>query len=156
MPEFLSNDTAVKDFETEPIFCTGKIKLLRELFKDKQIVKSDSRTAILAKYAHNCLGAALVTYFTALEELSAYEGVEYKNILKILKFTDHFKLTYSTVPGKHGRGYAGKCFPKDVDALNFEYEDRNIGKIMKTIADVNSFFREGISSAPKGGFGKHA
>lgn len=142
MPEFLSNDMAVKDFETEPIICTSRIKLLRELFKGKQLVKSDSRTAMLAKYAHNCLGAALVTYFNSVDELCAYEGVEYRNVVKILGLTNHFNMIYSKVPGKHGRGYAGKCFPKDVDALNFEYGDRNIGRLMKAVSEANSFFRE--------------
>ena len=152
MPEFLSDRTAVEDFENQTLVCTcvgsqyEKSKqdadLFRRVFADRKIIEMSSMEAILAKYIHNIFGALKVTYFNAAYDLARQLDSSYNNIIKCLVSTGHISKTYTDVPGHDGkRGFGGKCFDKDLRAFEKLFRYTRFGKIIEPIDKLNCEIR---------------
>lgn len=121
MPEFLTERTAAADFEKLPILVGGAgrdMTGLSEVFPFKRILSLSNTEAELAKLTHNCFGAFKVSYFNIIEELSRKLGADYARVLTGAMITGFIEPTHTMVPGPDGlRGYGGKCFPENVDAM---------------------------------------
>ena len=63
MPEFLTERTAVADFNTQPIIFSNHHELLKKIFVGKEYLEMTTLEAEITKYAHNVFGALKVTYF---------------------------------------------------------------------------------------------
>ena len=145
LPEFL------REYHTEhDIFFPARIVIgecckehgdvLENLFKNLNapIVRTDTKTSAMIKYASNCWLATQISYWNFIHQISEYVGV---NSLKITKscILDHRISKYGTIPG---RAYGGKCLPKDMDAfIDFVCKIGNDAKILKSVREVNEEIR---------------
>lgn len=149
MPEFLTERRAYEDFCTLPILVGGEFRELNfdEVFPDKTIIKMSNKEAELAKLAHNCFGAFKVTYFNIIEELSRKLGAKYPNVLGGAMLTEFIEPTHTLVPGPDGlRGYGGKCFPENVDAMTRFLMSESLGMpeaqmFFSLLKDLNTHHR---------------
>lgn len=120
MPEFLTERRALEDFEELPILL-GPLKTelnIEKIFPGKKFYFMPNIDAELSKFAHNCFGAFKVTYFNIIEELSRKLGADYRNVLLGSRLTGFIEPMHTMVPGPDGRrGYGGKCFPENVEAM---------------------------------------
>lgn len=143
MPEFLTQRTAESDFAVQPMVFTAEPELLARVFPGKRHVEMTSLEAEIAKYAHNVFGALKVTYFNAVDDFCRRSGAKFENVRKGVLLSGYINDTHTAVPGPDGkRGYGGKCFPKDVDALAAAAAGTPLGEIIAPLHRLNAAFRE--------------
>ena len=125
-PEFLTERTAKIDMLTQSRIILGgedkyteeveKLFLLR--FKNKNVIKTDSKTAELIKYMNNTFFATKVSIMNEFKLLSDKIGADWSQALNGFSSDGRVGDSHLNVPGHDGRlGYGGTCFPKDVQAL---------------------------------------
>lgn len=92
---------------------------------------TDAMTAALVKYTINSYLAMKVVFMNQIYELCQDLSGDFKQpstwdeFTNILVMDERFGYSHTQVPGKHGFGYAGSCFPKDVKAMiGFDKEGR--------------------------------
>jgi len=92
-----------------------------ELFKtimgpDAHYLQTDSTTAELVKYGENTWGATKVTLFNEFYEICKVFGVDFDEWRELLLFDPRIERIHTQV-FEDNRGFSGKCFPKDVNAI---------------------------------------
>ena len=93
-----------------------KFFLLR--FKNKHIIKTDSRTAELIKYMNNSFFATKVSIMNEFKLLCDVIGANWEDALNGFASDGRIGDSHLNVPGHDGKlGYGGTCFPKDVTSL---------------------------------------
>jgi UDPglucose 6-dehydrogenase len=119
-PEFLREENPLKDFLSPDRIVIGQYDkksgdMLYELYSDFMcpIVRTDLKTAEMAKYANNCFYAAKISYFNELDMICREIGINSVTIRKIVQMDKY----YGTHPWNHGHSFGGKCIPKDLNAL---------------------------------------
>jgi len=136
-PEFLSEDTAMKDAADPWAVAVGGKSAGCFLEAHKEFFDSisnrvpvfsvcESNTEVeMTKYAVNCLFATLIIFGNQIYDACRQAGCDYNKVasaLRQLPFRDQHHLD---VFHKNYRGYGGKCLPKDVWAFVMEYFYRN-------------------------------
>tara|TARA_Y100000768_G_scaffold379119_1_gene354422 strand:+ start:4224 stop:5051 length:828 start_codon:yes stop_codon:yes gene_type:complete len=125
-PEFLTERTAKLDMLTQArIILGGKQELVlkaemlfKKRFKNKNIIKTDARTAELIKYMNNAFFATKVSIMNEFKMLSDSIGANWEDALNGFSSDGRIGDSHLNVPGHDGKlGYGGTCFPKDVNAL---------------------------------------
>lgn len=125
-PEFLTERTAKLDMLTQSrIILGGEIELVNEAeklfllrFKNKNIIKTDSKTAELIKYMNNTFFATKVSIMNEFKLLCDKIGGNWEDALYGFASDGRVGDSHLNVPGHDGKyGYGGTCFPKDVSAL---------------------------------------
>jgi UDPglucose 6-dehydrogenase len=150
MPEFLTERRAYEDFDKLPILVGRHACELKKVFPDKTILTVSNVEAELAKFTHNCFGAMKVTYFNIINELCGKMNADYNRVVEASLITGFIEPTHTLVPGPDGRrGYGGKCFPENIDAMRrfLLNEDLKLyhGHIFfRTIDEVNERMRYGL------------
>lgn len=147
-PEFL---TEVSPFEPRKhnIIGANNVKYARELIKmlDAPGDICSLREAMEIKYARNVLGALKVLFFHELNEIGF-------NVRKIELLLNRFErndpqglMAKLCADGK--KGFGGKCFPKDVEALMFEAykKSKNAGGFFRNILESNDQLRYGCNES---------
>jgi len=134
-PEFLREGAAIADFMNPDRIVLGgiddaTIEKLAEVyapFKSTDLVKTNTRTAEMIKYASNSLLATLISFSNeignmcssvgGIDALEVMNGVHLdKRLSPILE--DGRRITPAvTTYLEAGCGFGGSCFPKDVKAL---------------------------------------
>ena len=156
-PEFLSRNTSFQDFVDPPFILIGgessKSKQLAEFYKSNSIVDTsniyftDVKTAALAKYTMNSFYALKVTYMNAVYDIAQELGINYNDIVDILKMQPWMGTHHFQVPGPDGeRGFGGPCLPKDSQAFSEMY---NI-QLLKTVLELNGKYRITSKGNPNG------
>ena len=145
-PEFLSERTAYADF------CGPKARIVggpREPWQhdiEPLLPRAPSyfvelETAEALKYAHNVAGAMQIVYANMLYDVCAKSGASWESVRAILPSLGYISpetaRAYWNVWQDNKRGYAGHCFPKDVDALR-GYLDNDL---LEGIAGANAKLR---------------
>ncbi len=128
-PEFLSARTAEADFRhpsTQVIGC-GNADLWHNTWawrlpRGRSCGLYTTRaTAELVKYTHNVHGAMEVIFGNLIYDAAIRCGASYEAVRDIMPalgyLSDPLVRTYWNVHQDGKRGYAGACFPKDVQAL---------------------------------------
>ena len=142
MPEFLTERTAVADFNSQPMVFTANEELLKAIFVGKEYICMTSLEAEVTKYAHNVFGALKVTYFNGIYEYCSKLGINYDNVHKGCLLSCYINDTHTFVPGPDGRfGYGGKCFPKDVNAFVGCLAGTELYKLMQNVPQINEVYR---------------
>lgn len=142
LPEFLSERSAMKDFEEQPMIYTGEIALLKEVFLNKPYIEMSSLEAEIAKYAHNAFGALKVTYFNGIYELTKKMNADYEKIRQGFLLSNYINQMHTSVPGPDGKfGYGGKCFNKDITAFCSFAEDIKIANLLKETINANKYYQ---------------
>ncbi|MBR1870795.1 MAG: UDP-glucose 6-dehydrogenase [Kiritimatiellae bacterium] len=142
MPEFLTERTHIEDFRTQPMVFTAEVDLLKEIFKGKKYYVMSSLEAEITKYAHNVFGAVKVTYFNAVADYCRRLGCDYQKVRDGVLLSGYINATHTMVPGPDGKfGYGGKCFPKDVNALERLTASLPLGELIAPLKKLNLIFR---------------
>tara|TARA_B100001057_G_C22819930_1_gene938956 strand:- start:95 stop:928 length:834 start_codon:yes stop_codon:yes gene_type:complete len=151
-PEFLTERTAKLDMLTQSrIILGGPKKIVNQAeeifklrFKNKNIIKTDAKTAELIKYMNNTFFATKVSIMNEFKLISDKIGANWDDALNGFAADGRIGDSHLNVPGHDGKfGYGGTCFPKDVNALiNFSNDNSiNINTIKggwKTNIEVRS------------------
>lgn len=125
-PEFLTERTAKLDMLTQSrIVLGGNLRIVDQVeklftlrFKNKNIIRTDSRTAELIKYMNNTFFATKVSIMNEFKLLSDKIGANWEDALHGFVADGRVGDSHTNVPGHDGKlGYGGTCFPKDVNAL---------------------------------------
>ena len=139
-PEFLTERKAKLDMLTQSrIIIGGKKELVDNVellflkrFKNRHIIKTDSKTAELIKYMNNTFFATKVSIMNEFKMLCDLIGANWDDALDGFASDGRIGDSHLNVPGHDGKlGYGGTCFPKDVSSLiNFA---KDIGLKLNTI-----------------------
>ena len=142
MPEFLTERTAYDDFCHQDVVISGARDILDVIFESKKRIYMTNMEAEITKYAHNVFGAVAVTYFNGVYELCQKTNSDYEKVREGFLLSGYITPTYTHVPGPDGKtGYGGKCFPKDVNAFAAYNKEAPFGKLLKTVAEQNEYYR---------------
>ncbi len=139
-PEFLTERKAKLDMLTQSRIILGGEKdliddvelLYLKRFKNRHIIKTDSKTAELVKYMNNTFFATKVSIMNEFKMLSDLVGANWEDALHGFASDGRIGDSHLNVPGHDGKlGYGGTCFPKDVSSLiNFS---RDLGLMLNTL-----------------------
>ena len=89
-----------------------------EVFKTKNIIQTDSKTAELTKYMNNTFLATKVSIMNEYKLLCDKIGANWEDALRGFVSDGRIGDSHLNVPGHDGKlGYGGTCFPKDVNAI---------------------------------------
>ena len=145
MPEFLTERTYIEDFKVQPMVFTGKPEhrnILKQIFVGKKYIEMTNDEASMAKYAHNVFGALKVTYFNCIKDLCDKKGLNFNVVRNGILASGYINEVHTFVPGPDGKyGYGGKCFPKDVNAMEKEFRYTPLGRLIEPLKKLNDDFR---------------
>jgi UDPglucose 6-dehydrogenase len=125
-PEFLTDVNAKEDFINSTRIVIGANdprsgKELEKVYREAKftcpIIHTNTRTAEMIKYASNVFLASQISVANEIFEICKEFKVDYDIVKNAVKFDDRIGKNID-VPGPDGkRGFGGKCFPKDLNAL---------------------------------------
>ncbi len=149
-PEFLTERRADLDALVLPIlYGRGGQEVIAELFPIHSRIPMENSECEMAKYVHNCFGALKVTYFNGVYDLCEKHGLAYERVLQGVLASGHINRTHTQVPGPDGsKGYGGRCFPKDMEAMVGFNKSTIFGKMLLDAHCMNRFYR-GLKEAEK-------
>jgi UDPglucose 6-dehydrogenase len=127
-PEFLTAANASRDYANGTFAIIGGstsayIREAERIIKIGQTNLKDIRYATaaeasLAKYAINCFLSTKVIFMNELFKVASVSGINYNNIINLIKLDPRIGNSHMQVPGPDGAmGFGGMCFPKDTAAL---------------------------------------
>ena len=134
-PEFLSADTALKDFvEQTHIVVGGKPELTREVqsfyreyFPLADISLSTSVESESMKIFANSFYAVKIQFFNELYLACRENGADFNTVKQMMIKNGWINPMHTQVPGKDGQlSYGGMCFPKDTYALLTYLKELNL------------------------------
>jgi UDPglucose 6-dehydrogenase len=141
-PEFLRDKHAIEDFMNPDRIVIGEYDkrsgdVLEELYSTFKcpIIRTDTRTAEMTKYANNCFYATKISFFNEMHMMCQKIGVDSDIIRKVVQL-DKF---YGVHPWEHGHSFGGKCLPKDLNALITLFNDGHIHDpvLLKAVKKIN-------------------
>jgi len=138
-PEFLTERNAVREMSRQPIL-TGcsDVSFMRNIFPYKKILRHSNYACESAKYFHNAFGAIKVNFFNIVYDFCQQRELDYESVLQGILSSGYIKREHTQVPGPDGsRGFGGKCFPKDLKALNAFFPKQTFEACM----EENSIYR---------------
>lgn len=133
-PEFLTAVNAVKDFATQKWAILGGDEvhtakaavLYQKVFPGLTIKFCDSDIAEMSKYIINTFLATKVAYANEIYEYCQSIGLDYSKAIEHVLLDDRVGKSHWQVPGPDGHmGFGGACFPKDINALIYEFSQRH-------------------------------
>jgi UDPglucose 6-dehydrogenase len=154
MPEFLTERRAYRDFEKTNKLIIGLPEkaihtvididhVLNNIFKGKKDIEYlQAKETEMTKYIHNCFGAVKVTYFNAIHHLCKIHGINFDNAMKNIFETGFINREHTMVPHGDGFGYAGTCFPNNIDSIIGFCDKDMTGKFFQDIHCLNRFIRK--------------
>ena len=108
----------------------------------KQYRQTDATTAEIVKYWENTFYALKVTFVNEMYEICKAFGVDFYEA-RDLWILDPRLNPMHTMVFEHNRGFGGKCFPKDVNALVQASKKAGYSpKLLETMLKVNEKFRK--------------
>ncbi|MFL6436490.1 MAG: UDP-glucose dehydrogenase family protein [Terriglobales bacterium] len=134
-PEFLTEGQAIADFQEPDRIVIGGIdsrsidtvSALYASFNDVEILRVNTRTAEMIKYASNAMLAAQISFSNELAGLaSAVGGVDIVDVMRGVHLSNYLRpkangdgrvMAPLTSFLEAGCGFGGSCLPKDVAAL---------------------------------------
>ncbi len=125
-PEFLREKTALEDMlNTDRVVIGANDEesraileaVYRPLFPHARYIFVNTKTAEMIKYAANAFLASQIAIANEIEKICQHVGVDYKIVKNAILHDGRIGRNID-VPGHDGdRGFGGKCFPKDLNAL---------------------------------------
>jgi UDPglucose 6-dehydrogenase len=141
-PEFLRDNNAFDDFMNPDRIVIGEYDkisgdTLEKLYSHFKcpIVRTDLRTAEMAKYANNCFYATKISFFNEIHMMCQKIGIDSNAVRKIVQLDKY----YGIHPWAHGHGFGGKCLPKDLNAMITMFNEGHIHDpvLLKAVRNVN-------------------
>lgn len=157
-PEFLTEANALNDFKNQDRIIIGSIdtnsisgllckRVYQKVFPLAKIIVCDATEAEMLKYFVNTFLAAKVSFANEMYQICQAQGLNYDNVVNLLKLDKRLGNTHLQVPGPmpasddSGRylyGFSGSCFVKDINALICHAEKVGIDpKVLKAVWDKN-------------------
>ena len=110
--------------------------LYREDFPDTPIFLTDTITAEMVKYTANCFLATKVMFGNEIYDICQSLDINYEEVKKMVVADRRISKTHLDVTSV--RGFGGKCFPKDIQAMIKFGEDKGVNvDILKTVWNKN-------------------
>jgi UDPglucose 6-dehydrogenase len=155
-PEFLTEGTAIADFSEPDRIVVGGIDersqdviaRIYEGFTDVPLIRTNTRTAEMIKYASNSALATLISFSNELGRLcTAIGGVDIADVMKGVHAAAYF--TMKDAAGNRlrapissfleaGCGFGGSCLPKDVTALVGQGRELGVGTpLLASVLEIN-------------------
>ena len=138
-PEFLRQNTALQDYLNPKFRILGgsgeDTKAVQELFEKFSVCTPcpvefcDAPGASLVKYMNNTFLATKVSILNQFYELWEKSGstAEWSQLMRALHLDERLGNSHHQIPGPDGdRGWGGKCYPKDANALLAEAENMGV------------------------------
>ena len=151
-PEFLTEANFIEDFKNQNRIIIGgspdKCKILenlyKQVFKEAQIINTDSTSAEMVKYMTNAYLATKVSFANEIKLICDSLSIDYDDVVKITTLDNRIGNTHLTVPGPDGElGFGGHCLPKDLNALIYLAEQNNLNiNILKAALATNDTLRK--------------
>jgi UDPglucose 6-dehydrogenase len=126
-PEFLTERSAKLDFiNTARIILGGSNQMAldyveemyRIRFSHTPIYKTSFEGAELVKYMNNCFFALKISYLNEIYEICQRLKLDYNELKDMFLSDQRIGNSHCDIPGHDGdRGYGGKCFKKDINAI---------------------------------------
>ena len=140
-PEFLREGTAINDFLQPHRTVLGsfdreaaeKVAQLHLPLR-APIVITDLRTAEMIKYASNAFLATKISFINEIADICEALGADVKEVAAGMGYDKRIGPAFLDA----GLGWGGSCFPKDVKALAFMAEEKEvIPAILNTVTETN-------------------
>lgn len=152
-PEFLTERSSKLDFiNTARIILGGSDEealtsvegMYRVRFPHTPIYKTTFEGAELVKYMNNCFFALKISYLNEIYEICEKLGLDYNDLKNMFLADQRIGNSHCDVPGHDGdRGFGGKCFPKDINALASWADKNNLNvDTLKAAIKVNERIRK--------------
>lgn len=108
---------------------------------DPKMMQTNSTTAEIVKYMENGWGGMKVTFFNEWFEICQAFGQDYNEVRELFLLDGRTERMHSAVFPK-ARGFGGKCFPKDINAIVKAAEKAGYSAdVMKEVLRSNRKFR---------------
>ena len=103
-------------------------------------IQTTSRTAEFVKYMENCWGGMKVTWANEMFEMTEALGLDYNEVRELWALDGRTEKMHTMIwPDK--RGFGGKCFPKDINAMvKFAEKAGYDAKLIKQVLESNKEF----------------
>lgn len=153
-PEFLTERSFKLDFiNTSRVIFGMKddeetmdklIKLFEMKFPATPIFFTDPTTAEMVKYTSNSFFCVKLSFFNEIYDMCDKLGIDYNTVIPMVIADGRIGNSHHTVPGHDGlRGFGGKCFPKDLNAMIAKAKELGIEpKVMESAWLKNIEVRE--------------
>lgn len=147
-PEFLSEDTWQQDAEHPDMAVIGGEQdnyledveaVYKGRYKGLNIIKTDSLTSEMIKYAINGFYATKVVYANQVFDQAQKIGANYETIKKAMYSRKWIGKNHLTVWHKDKRGAGGKCLQKDLEA----FAEWSQLSLVKKANDLNKLYLGG-------------
>jgi UDPglucose 6-dehydrogenase len=134
-PEFLRESTYIEDFKNPDRTVIGAtnaqialrlLGLYTKRFPNTKIFRTDPTTAEMVKYMANSMLATIVLFNNVMFDICKSLGVSYEETAKMVSEDRRFHSLKSYFEVTSVRGYGGKCFPKDLNALIGRSKELNV------------------------------
>ena len=118
------------------------VRLWQDVYNaDVVIQQTTADTAELCKYMENAFLATKVTFCNEFFDIAQRMGVDYNELRELWLLDPRIGKSHTFVFGDK-RGYAGKCLPKDMDAVIAAAEDAGYdAQFLKAVASSNERMR---------------
>jgi UDPglucose 6-dehydrogenase len=112
-----------------------------------EYVETSAALAELSKYTLNGFLATKVSFMNQIYDIATEAGLDYEELRKLLLLDPRVGDSHTMVTRE--RGFGGKCFPKDLNALIAWSSQRSDPWLLQAVADYNDAIRRpGSASAP--------
>ena len=152
VPEFLRERCAQDDFVNNHDICVigSQSKTIFEVIKSlhghfpKKFIHLNPSEAEIVKYLNNVYAATLVTLANNFFDVCEASGADYQKVKEAFIEREHIHDSYLD-SSEELRGYSGPCLPKDVKAMAFYAEERNINSsIFKFLDKENDKYEKTV------------
>ena len=150
-PEFLTEANSVDDFKNQKRIIIGgeksttfKVKqMFYKCFPDIPIIRTELKTAEMVKYFTNNFLSTKVSFANEMFQICLKLEIDYDKVTELVLYDNRIGKSHLMVPGPDGDfGYGGHCFPKDLDAMIYLAESKNIdAMILKATKQKNDNVR---------------
>ena len=140
-PEFLREGLAVYDFMNPTRIVVGgedsdAVDAVAALYEkiDSPVIKADSKTAEMSKYASNTFLATRVSFINEIALLCDKCGADVKKVAQVAGLEPRCGDGYISA----GLGWGGSCLPKDVRGLIYMAKTRKVPvPLVKAVQQIN-------------------
>jgi len=114
----------------------------KEYTSEIRIIKVESDVAEMAKYMTNTYLATKVIFCNEMYDIAKAYGIDYDILREVWLMDPRINRSHTFV-FEDDRGYGGSCFPKDMNALLFMSDKKNVkSKLVQAAIEKNEDYRD--------------
>jgi UDPglucose 6-dehydrogenase len=158
-PEFLREGSAVDDFRhpdrvvlggTDPEAIERVASLYRDLRPEPPIIKTDTNSSEMIKYASNAFLATKISFINEIASICERLGADVKEVARGMGLDRRISPEFLEA----GVGYGGSCFPKDVKALAHMASMAGAHpQLLRAVMEINRDMRRLVLQKVRGALG---